>query len=329
MSLLGKDAEGGRGRTGSYTLLCPSWPACLTRRKRRIIDTVTVGQSIFPPPAEQAMRRAAVRAEFITTTKSHFSGLQRIAGAWAIAWFAVLSVTEAAAQWQPAKIPLMTRWGRAVTPDSVLPEYPRPQMVRQAWLNLNGLWDYAITRKEGTVPGDYQGKILVPFPIEAALSGVHKTLDYNNRLWYRRHFDVPKTWAGQRVMLNFGAVDWEATVLVNGRQVGTHRGGYDAFSFDITDALTARGPQELIVAVLDATGDGQAKGKQTGGGLQALGTLGYTAASGIWQTVWIEPVPRTGIARLKITPEVNRGVVRLTAIVCQAGARPAPLPSRP
>ena len=173
--------------------------------------------------------------------------------------------------------------------------------------------------QEGTVPGDYQGKILVPFPIEAALSGVHKTLDYNNRLWYRRHFDVPKTWAGQRVMLNFGAVDWEATVLVNGRQVGTHRGGYDAFSFDITDALTARGPQELIVAVLDATGDGQAKGKQTGGGLQALGTLGYTAASGIWQTVWIEPVPRTSIARLKITPEVNRGVVRLTAIVCQAG----------
>ena len=110
------------------------------------------------------MRRAAVRAEFITTTKSHFSGLQRIAGAWAIAWFAVLSVTEAAAQWQPAKIPLMTRWGRAVTPDSVLPEYPRPQMVRQAWLNLNGLWDYAITRKEGTVAGDVSRQDPRAFP---------------------------------------------------------------------------------------------------------------------------------------------------------------------
>ena len=135
---------------------------------------------------------------------------------------------RAADEWQPAKVPLMTRWGKAVSPANVLPEYPRPQMTRTAWLNLNGLWDYAITDKDQARPRSYQGKILVPFPIESALSGVHKGFDGNNRLWYRRSFEVPKAWAGQRMLLHFGAVDWEAIVLVNGREVGTHRGGYDA-----------------------------------------------------------------------------------------------------
>jgi len=218
-------------------------------------------------------------------------------------------------EWQPANVPLTTRWGRAVSPARVLPEYPRPQMTRTAWLSLNGLWDYAVTGKDTAAPKTYQGKILVPFPIESALSGVHKSFDGNSRLSYRRSFEVPKAWAAQRILLNFGAVDWEAAVLVNGRQVGAHRGGFDAFTFDITDALTAQGPQELTVSVVDATGGGQAKGKQCAGSLAALGTLAYTAASGIWQTVWIEPVPRASIAKLRITPDVDRGVVRLTALV--------------
>ena len=168
--------------------------------------------------------------------------------------------------------------------------------------------------KEDRAPQSYQGKILVPFPIESSLSGVHKSFDGNSRLWYRRSFEAPQAWAGQRVLLNFGAVDWEATVSVNGRPVGKHRGGYDPFSFDITDALTTPGPQVLTVSVLDATGGGQAKGKQTAGGLEALGTLGYTAVSGIWQTVWIEPVSPAYIVKLKITPDVDRGLVRVAAI---------------
>ena len=191
--------------------------------------------------------------------------------------------------WQAAKVPLMTRWGKALTPASVLPEYPRPQMVRAAWQNLNGLWDYAVTAKAAEAPKGWQGKILVPFAIESALSGVHKGFDRNQRLWYHRTFDVPKEWAGQRVLLHFGAVDWEAAVTVNGKAVGTHRGGYDAFAFDITDALTAAGTQELVVNVLDATGDGQAKGKQTAGALAGFGTLGYCSASGIWLGARLSP----------------------------------------
>ena len=206
----------------------------------------------------------------------------------------------------------MTRWAAEVSPNNVHPEYPRPQMVRQDWLNLNGLWDYAITRKDDKPPGRYAGQILVPFPIESALSGVRRVLDGNSRLWYHRTFDVSAVRrTGQRVLLHFGAVDWEATVFVNGREIGTHRGGYDSFSFDITDALLPAGPQELVVAVYDASGGIQPKGKQNAGNLNALGTLGYTASSGIWQTVWLEPVPQASIANLRITPDVDRGVVRL------------------
>jgi len=226
----------------------------------------------------------------------------------------VCSAAWADDPWRPAKVPLMTRWGKALTPASVLPEYPRPQMVRSAWQNLNGLWDYAVTRKDAEAPTVYQGRILVPFPIESALSGVHKGFYRNNRLWYHRIFDVPKAWANQRVLLHFGAVDWEAAVAVNGKAVGTHRGGYDAFTCDITDALMPAGPQELVVNVLDATGDGQAKGKQTTGNLAGHGTLGYCAASGIWQTAWLEPVPQASVRELRITPDVDAGVVRVKAL---------------
>src|SRR5687767_14072596 len=141
------------------------------------------------------------------------------------------------AAWQPAKGPLMSKFARDVKPDQPLPEYPRPQMVRKEWRNLNGLWDYAIKPKDEKRPQSFDGKILVPFPVESALSGVMKNVGESNRLWYRRTFTVPEDRSTRRLLLHFGAVDWDATVWVNGNEVGSHRGGYDPFSFDVTDAL--------------------------------------------------------------------------------------------
>ncbi|NOR15680.1 MAG: glycoside hydrolase family 2, partial [Candidatus Aminicenantes bacterium] len=147
--------------------------------------------------------------------------------------------------WKPVQGKILTRWAQDVSPDSVHSEYPRPQMVREEWLNLNGLWDYAIQPKGRRKVEEYQGRILVPFPVESALSGVGKAVGGEDRLWYRRTFEVPKEWVDIHLLLNFEAVDWEATVWVNGKKVGTHHGGYDPFSFDITDALKKEGPQEL------------------------------------------------------------------------------------
>jgi len=229
-----------------------------------------------------------------------------------------LSATEA--PWAPAPGSLMTRWAKDVSPEKVLPEYPRPQMVRKDWTNLDGLWDYAVTKKdEAAAPAAYRGRILVPFPIESALSGVRKSFTGGERLWYRRTFGAPKDLAGKRLLLHFGAVDWEAAVSVNGKPVGTHRGGYDAFTFDITDALRPAGPQELIVSVLDATGGIQPRGKQMTSSLEARGTLAYTCSSGIWQTVWLEAVPAASLERLKIVPDLDRGAVRLTAFARGTG----------
>src|SRR5713226_8725592 len=160
-----------------------------------------------------------------------------------------------AADWRPAQGPLATKWAKDVSPDKVLPEYPRPQMARKDWQNLNGLWQLAFA-KEGEEPPvgkNLSEQILVPFPVESALSGVMK---HSDRLWYRRTLTVPKKWAGQRTLLHFGAVDWEATVWVNGKHLGGHRGGYDPFTFDITDALKEKGDQELIVGVFDPTDKG-------------------------------------------------------------------------
>ena len=215
---------------------------------------------------------------------------------------AVLTATATAA-WQPAQGPLMTRWAKDVKPDEALPEYPRPQMVRAEWQNLNGLWDYAIVARDSTQPAQWAGQILVPFPIESALSGVMKPLNPDERLWYHRAFDVPKKWKGKRVLLHFSAVDWETTVFINGQELGTHRGGYDGFSFDITDALKPPGKQEIVVAVWDPTDDGpQAHGKQ----VRHPNGIWYTSTSGIWQTVWLEPVAPDRIESLKVTPEFDQ-----------------------
>src|SRR5438034_8203965 len=143
-----------------------------------------------------------------------------------------------AQDWKPAAGPLMTRWAKDVRPESPLNEYPRPQMIRKDWTNLNGLWDYAITPRADTgAPRGYPGKILVPYPVESALSGVMKMVGAENRLWYRRTFETSKEAAGgKRLLLHFGAVDWLMTLWVNGKEIGTHQGGYDPFTFDITDA---------------------------------------------------------------------------------------------
>jgi len=211
----------------------------------------------------------------------------------------------------PAPAPLLTRWAADVSPANVLPEYPRPQLVRPDWLNLNGLWDYAITPDSVNQSPRPVGKILVPFPVESALSGVMTNFDEHSKLWYHRTFSVPAAWRGRRVRLHFGAVDWRCEVRVNGRLIGRHQGGYDAFTFDLTDALRWRGPEEITVCVTDPTEGDQPRGKQS----RKPEGIFYTSASGIWQTVWLEPVPAVGIDRLKITPDVDAKSVRVWASV--------------
>jgi hypothetical protein len=220
--------------------------------------------------------------------------------------------------WTAAEGPLATRWAAEVDPLRVLPEYPRPQLVREAWLNLNGLWDFAMTPRDATRPDEFPEQILVPFPVESALSGVMRNVTENDRLWYRRTFEVPPDWNEQRVLLHFGAVDFETVVWINGREVGQHRGGYSPFHFDVTAELRVGGSNELIVAVWDPTDAGtQPRGKQV---RKPDRGIFYTAASGIWQTVWIEPVPATHVRRLALVPDIdaNRMLIRTEV----AGARP-------
>ena len=237
----------------------------------------------------------------------------------ALAVLASIQPAARAAEWAPVPGPLMTRWAAEVSPANALPEYPRPQMVRPRWANLNGLWDCAITDKSAAAPTEFDGRILVPFPIESPLSGVKKPLRPDQRLWYRRTFAVPVDWRGGRVLLHFGAVDFEAAVSVNGKPVGSHRGGYDAFTLDITGALRPEGGQEVIVSVLDPTEAGpQLRGKQS---LHPAGAF-YTASSGIWQTIWIEPVGASSITSLKMIPDLKTGALRLTV---EGSIAPVPL----
>lgn len=200
---------------------------------------------------------------------------------------------------------ITTRWGRAVTPDNAWRSYPRPQLKRDRWQNLNGLWDYAITKAAAPVPMQMDGRILVPFAVESRLSGVARKVLPDDRIWYRRSFTVPADWSGQHVMLNFGAVDHAARVWVNGAIVGAHEGGSDSFGFDITEFLRP-GANELVVQAADPTSAGsQPRGKQ----LLDPDGIWYTPVSGIWQTVWIEPVPALHIADVRATPDIDRGKV--------------------
>ncbi|MFV0592055.1 MAG: sugar-binding domain-containing protein [Draconibacterium sp.] len=203
--------------------------------------------------------------------------------------------------------PLMTTFANDVDPDNVLPEYPRPQMQRNEWLNLNGIWQFqpGTGSQEAMPSGQLSGSILVPFPVESAISGV---MEHHSRLWYRKNFEVPENWNGKRIMLNFGAVDYETEVFVNGESVGVHYGGYDPFGFDITGFLTEGESQELTVRVFDPTDEkGIPRGKQT---LHPQGIM-YTSTTGIWQTVWLEPVPETRIQTIKLVPDIDNSVLKV------------------
>ncbi len=201
----------------------------------------------------------------------------------------------------------MTRWAAQVTTNNALPEYPRPQMIRSQWLNLNGLWNCAVTPANSPPPASFDGKILVPFPIESALSGIMKPLDPKDTFWYQRSFECPSNWAGKRILLHFGAVDWAMRLFINGREVGEHHGGYDAFAFDITPELDQTGEQQLLVAVSDPTEGDQPRGKQS----RKPEGIFYTQVSGIWQTVWLEPVPETSVEGLQMTPDLDGKALRL------------------
>ena len=179
-------------------------------------------------------------------------------------------------------------------------------------MNLNGLWDYAITPDSLDTLPPFAGKILVPFPVESALSGVMTHFDEHSKLWYHRTFRVPESWRGRRVRLHFGAADWQCDVRVNGHEVGRHQGGYDPFTFDITDELRWNGDEDIVVLITDPTDDGdQPRGKQS----RSPEGIFYTSTSGIWQTVWLEPVPQVCIDGLKMTPDVDSQSLHLSVAV--------------
>jgi len=212
--------------------------------------------------------------------------------------------------WEMVRGDMVTRWAKEVSPSNVLPEYPRPVMRRERWKNLNGLWEFTMRpRSEAGRPDEFEDHILVPFCVESALSGVKKRVVETDMLWYRRTFETPGEWAGERILLHFGGVDWAASVRVNGHEATHHRGGYDPFSVEITDMLKKRGPQEIVVSVWDPTDKGlQMRGKQK---IEPEGFM-YTPASGIWQTVWIEPVARSHIRSVCTEADIDENCVWVT-----------------
>jgi beta-galactosidase/beta-glucuronidase len=213
------------------------------------------------------------------------------------------------AQWKPAGDKMRTAWAEQINPASVLPEYPRPLLERQAWLNLNGEWEYAIQEKGKAEPASFDGKILVPFAVESSLSGVQKTVTEKQELWYKRTFTIPSAWKGKQILLNFGAVDWRTDVFVNDVFIGSHQGGYTPFTFNITPFLNGANAQKLVVRVWDPTDRSfQPRGKQ----VSNPNSIWYTAVSGIWQTVWIEPVTENHITVIKSIPNIDAETVEVT-----------------
>lgn len=213
---------------------------------------------------------------------------------------AAMALAASAQEWAPAGDNIRTRWAADIDPSCPLPEYPRPQMVRSEWRNLNGLWNYAVTPADAEYAS--QGDILVPYPLESSLSGVGGRLAKSEALWYEREFTVPKKWKGRDVLLHFGAVDWQSEVYINGTLVGEHKGGYDPFTFDITPYLRKSGSQTIRVKVQDATDNGfQPRGKQ----VNKVGGIWYTPVSGIWQTVWLEPVAKSHVDSYYVVADID------------------------
>lgn len=212
--------------------------------------------------------------------------------------------------WKPVPGKISSPWAEKVDPANPLPEYPRPQLVRNNnWKNLNGLWNYAIKPKTEAEPKVYDGNILVPFAVESSLSGVGKTVGKDNLLWYKTSFTIPSTMKST-ILLHFGAVDWRSEIYLNGKKVGIHEGGYDPFSFDITAFVKKGGKQELSISVWDPTDDGvQPTGKQR----KKSESIWYTTVTGIWQTVWLEGVSKTYISSTKQTPDIDKKTLSVSA----------------
>lgn len=225
------------------------------------------------------------------------------------------SAVNIMAQWKPAGDKIQTEWVDKVDPDNVLSEYPRPIMERSEWQNLNGLWEYTITPVGSCEPAKYDGRILVPYAIESSLSGVQKEVGEYNELWYRRTFHIPLGWKHKSVLLHFGAVDWKAEIFLNSVKLGTHAGGYTPFSFDISPYLVP-GDQELVVKVWDGTDKSyQPRGKQ----VSNPRGIWYSSVTGIWQTVWLEPVSSKYITRVKCIPDVDSKRFSVNVFVPNAG----------
>ncbi|TCN60030.1 beta-galactosidase [Flavobacterium circumlabens] len=219
------------------------------------------------------------------------------------------------AQWKPQGDKIKTKWALQVDPARTLPEYPRPIMERSQWKNLNGLWNYAIQDFGKTVPSKYHGQILVPFAVESSLSGVMKEVGAQKELWYETNFSIESNWDAQNILLHFGAVDWKTEIWLNDVKIGSHTGGYTPFSFDITSFIKKGNTQKLVVKVWDPSNDGpQPRGKQ----VKNPEGIWYTPVTGIWQTVWIEPVNAKNITNLRTTPNVDQNSISIKAEVAGA-----------
>ncbi|MDO1449461.1 glycoside hydrolase family 2 TIM barrel-domain containing protein [Rhodocytophaga aerolata] len=216
--------------------------------------------------------------------------------------------------WKMVGGKIASPWAEKVNPANPLPEYPRPHMIRQTWMNLNGLWDYALVPKSQgeSKPSAFAGQILVPFPVESALSGVGKKAGKDTLLWYKRTISIPANFKKGKVLLHFGAADWQCEVFVNGKKAGAHQGGYDPFSFDITPLLKGGNQQEVSVKIWDPSNDGpQPRGKQ----IKNPHGIWYTPVTGIWQTVWLEAVPQTYITSTKHTPDIDKQTLTIQSQV--------------
>ncbi|HBO98519.1 MAG TPA: beta-galactosidase [Verrucomicrobia bacterium] len=259
----------------------------------------------------------------MTKAKSFACGALALA-AGLLAHMACAGAEGADGRYAPAPSPLMTEWGEKVTPENAWREYPRPQMVRAGWTNLNGLWDYAVTKGAEAFPAKWDGQILVPFALESALSGVGRLLDPSEILWYRRTFEANPR-AGRRLLLWFEQSDFRTQVFVNGREAGLpHEGGFLPFSYDVT-GLVREGANELLVMVWDATNSSLGGiGKQNA---KPHGCM-YTRVSGLYGTVWLEEVPETHIAGYRVTPDIDAGTVSFSFDVAGSGRAAMPVEVR-
>lgn len=242
--------------------------------------------------------------------------IRQIASSLILAGLLMAGSAGFAQDYKPVEGKIMTKWAKDVNPNAPLPEYPRPQLKRAEWQNLNGLWQYAITdASTEAIPTSFDGKILVPYPVESALSGVGKTVGEDHALWYNTSINQKRIKGKDRLILHFGAVDWRTDVYINGKKIGRHEGGYDPFSFDITDYLDKGKTQQITLRVWDPTDKGpQPRGKQ----VSSPNGIWYTPVTGIWQTVWTEQVPGTYIASTKQTPDLDASSLKVSADVVDA-----------